>query len=63
MMAQMGEFFAEIKVGARQTYGNMTLYCVLSEHDASVRFLTRDNAPANDALTISELTEGGSSLN
>ena len=38
----------------------MTLYCLLSEHEAPVRFLTRDNAPANDALTISELTEGGS---
>jgi hypothetical protein len=60
MMAQIREFFTEIKVGARQTYGNMTLYCLLSEHEAPVRFITLDSALANDALAISELTEGGS---
>ena len=38
----------------------MTLYCLLSEHEAPVRFRTLDNALANDALAISELTEGGS---
>ncbi|MCL5123915.1 MAG: hypothetical protein M1511_05335 [Deltaproteobacteria bacterium] len=59
-MAQMKEFCAKLRVGARQTYGNMALYCLLSEHEAPVRFLTLDNALANDALAISELTEGGS---
>ncbi len=28
-MGQIREVFTEIKVGARQTYGNMTLYCLL----------------------------------
>ncbi len=59
-MAQMKEFCAKLKVGARQTHRNMTLNCLLSEHEAPVRFLTLDNALANDALAISELTEGGS---
>jgi hypothetical protein len=60
MMAQLEEFFKEIKVGAKQYHKNMTLYCLLSEHEARVDFLTLDNALANDALAISELTEGGS---
>ncbi len=59
-MAQMKEFFNEIKVGAKQNHKNMTLYCLLSAHDAPVDFLTLDNALANDALIITEVTEGGS---
>ena len=59
-MAQMKDFFSEIKVGAKQNHKNMTLYCLLSAHEAPVDFLTLDNALANDALAISEVTEGGS---
>lgn len=33
-MAQMKEFCAELKVGARQTHRNMTLYCPLSADEA-----------------------------
>ena len=60
MNAPLGDFFSQIKVGAKQNHKNMTLYCLLSEQEAPVDFLTLDNALANDALAISELTEGGS---
>ncbi len=59
-MAQMKEFVSEIKVGAKQNHKNMTLYCLLSAHEAPVDFMTLDNALKNDALIITEITEGGS---
>jgi hypothetical protein len=59
-MAHMKEFFNEIKVGAKQNHGNMTLYCLLSADQAPVDFLTLDNALAIGALTVSEISEGGS---
>jgi hypothetical protein len=60
MTAQIKEFFSEIKVGAKQNHKNMTLYCLLSAHEAPVDFMTLDNALKNDALIITEVTEGGS---
>jgi len=59
-MAQMKEFCAGIKVGARQTHRNMTLYCLLSADDAPVDFLTLDVALANGAPTVTEVFDGGS---
>ena len=59
-MAQMKEFFNEIKVGAKQNHKNMTLYCLLSADQAPVDFLTLDNALATGALSVTEVTEGGS---
>jgi hypothetical protein len=54
------EFFSGIKVGARQTHKNMTLYCLLSATEAHEDFLTLDEALDSDALIISEVSEGGS---
>ncbi len=51
-MAQMKEFLNEIKVGAKQNHKNMTLYCLLSAHEAPVNFLTLDNALGTDALSV-----------
>ena len=59
-MAHVMDFFKEIKVGAKQNHGNMTLYCLLSADQAPVDFLTLDAALASDALSITEVTEGGS---
>ncbi|MGA8831359.1 MAG: ARPP-1 family domain-containing protein [Desulfomonilaceae bacterium] len=59
-MAQIKDFFSEIKVGAKQNHKNMTLYCMLSAHEAPVDFMTLDNALKNDALIITEVTESGS---
>jgi hypothetical protein len=59
-MAHVMDFFKEIKVGAKQNHGNMTLYCLLSADQAPVDFLTLDAALALGALSITEVTEGGS---
>ena len=59
-MAQMKEFLNEIKVCAKQNHKNMTLYCLLSAHEAPVDFVTLDNALATGALCVTEVTEGGS---
>jgi len=59
-MAHMKDFFNEIKVGAKQNHGNMTLYCLVSADQAPVDFMTLDAALATDALSITEVTEGGS---
>ena len=47
-MAHVMEFFKEIKVGAKQNHGNMTLYCLLAADQAPVDFLTLDVALASD---------------
>ncbi|MDA8407895.1 MAG: hypothetical protein M0T73_13710 [Deltaproteobacteria bacterium] len=60
MMAHMKDFFNEIKVGAKQNHRNMTLYCLLSADEAPVDFITLDNALATGALSITEISEGGS---
>ncbi len=54
------EFLGEIKVGAKQSHSNMTLYCLLSEQDAAVDFLTMDEALSKNVLTITEVSRGGS---
>ena len=42
MNGNLHEFFHHIKVGAKQRYANMTLYCFLAAHDSGVDFLTMD---------------------
>ncbi len=59
-MAHVMDFFKEIKVGAKQNHRNMTLYCLLSADQAPVDFITLDAALATDALSITEISEGGS---
>jgi hypothetical protein len=54
------EFLSQIKVGAKQSHKNMTLYCLLSAHEAPVDFLTLDEALDTEALVITEVNEGGS---
>ena len=51
---------SQIKVGAKQSHKNMTLYCLLSAHEAPVDFLTLDEALEREALVITEVNEGGS---
>jgi hypothetical protein len=38
------EFLNQIKIGAKQTHKNMTLYCLLSADEAPVDFLTLDES-------------------
>src|SRR5208283_6072142 len=54
------EFLSQIKVGAKQSHKNMTLYCLLSAHEALVNFLTLDEALERESLVITEVNEGGS---
>jgi hypothetical protein len=54
------EFISEIKVGAKQSHNNMTLYCLLSAREAAVDFQTLDEALSKNLLVVSELSEGGS---
>ena len=60
MEAGIKEFLSQIKIGAKQTHKNMTLYCLLSAHEALVDFLTLDEALDREALVITEVNEGGS---
>ena len=60
MNSPVKEFLGQIKVGAKQNHKNMTLYCLLSAQEASIDFLTLDEALVREVLIITELTEGGS---
>ena len=44
-------FLEGIKVGAKQIHKNMTLYCLLSETEADVDFVTLDEALDSKVLT------------
>ncbi|MFA6220953.1 MAG: hypothetical protein WC647_01425 [Desulfomonilaceae bacterium] len=61
-MAQIREFFTEIKVGARQAHSNMTLYQPLSAGEAVADSLTVDIALATGAFSIRELYGDRSAL-
>jgi len=54
------EFLNELKVGAKQSHNNMTLYCLLSAHEAAADFLTLDEALSGNLLMVTEVSEGGS---
>ena len=60
MNTPVKEFLSQIKVGAKQSHKNMTLYCLLSAQETSIDFLTLDEALVREVLIITELTEGGS---
>jgi hypothetical protein len=60
MEAGIKEFLSQVKIGAKQTNKNMTLYCLLSATEAPVDFLTLDEAIDKEALAVTEVSEGGS---
>jgi hypothetical protein len=60
MEAGIKEFLSQIKIGAKQTHKNMTLYCLLAAHEADVNFLTLDEALDQKLLSVTELGESGS---
>lgn len=53
-------FLAGIKVGAKQSHRNVTVYCLLAAEEADVDFLTLDEALQNKFLSVTELDEHGS---
>ncbi|MCA1961806.1 MAG: hypothetical protein LDL33_13555 [Desulfomonile sp.] len=60
MNTPVKEFFGQIKIGAKQTHRNMTLYCLLSAQEASLDFLSLDEALEKQVLIVTEVNEGGS---
>ncbi|MGC8657569.1 MAG: ARPP-1 family domain-containing protein [Desulfomonilaceae bacterium] len=60
MTGQLTDFLSQIQLGAKQNHRNMTLYCLISDSEAPVDFLTLDNALASEAMSITEITESGS---
>jgi hypothetical protein len=60
MNENIQRFLKGIKVGAKQSHKNMTLYCLLAAREADVDFTTLDEALDSGALAITELDESGS---
>jgi hypothetical protein len=45
-------FLAGIKVGAKQSHENMTIYCLLAAQEADVDFVTMDEALEKGFLSV-----------
>lgn len=60
MNLTLSDLVNQLKIGAKQTYENMTVFCLLSASEAGVDFITLDDALTNHSLVISEVSEGGS---
>ncbi len=60
MNENIQRFLEGIKVGAKQSHKNMTLYCLLAAMETNVDFMTLDEAFDSGALAITELDESGS---
>ena len=60
MNENIQRFLKGIKVGAKQSHENMTLYCLLAAKETDVDFMTLDEALDSGALAITELDESGS---
>ncbi len=52
-------FMEGIKVGAKQSHKNMTLFCLLAAHEAETGFVTLDEALEKGSLSITETDEAG----
>ncbi len=53
------QFFQHIKVGAKQSHKNMTLYCLLAAREADADFLTLDDALNERVLQVTEVDDAG----
>lgn len=60
MNENIQRFLEGIKVGAKQSHENMTLYCLLAAEEAGVDVVTLDEALDSGQLAITELGESGS---
>lgn len=59
MNENIQRFLAGIKVGAKQSHKNMTLYCLLAAKESDEDFMTLDEALDSGMLAITELDESG----
>jgi hypothetical protein len=53
------QFLHDIKVGAKQSHKNMTLYCLLTAHEADTELVTMDEALQDGSLIVTETDEAG----
>jgi hypothetical protein len=60
METDIKEFLSGVKIGAKQSHANMTLFCLLSTTESPLDFLTLDEALKAEALIISEVSQSGS---
>lgn len=60
MNANIQKYREVIKVGARQSHKNMTIYCLLAAEESTVDFVTLDEALDKGFLSITELDDTGS---
>jgi hypothetical protein len=60
MSTTLNQLLCQIKVGGKQRFKNMTLYCLLCAEETPAKFLTLDEALARGDLLVSEVSEGGS---
>lgn len=59
-MDKITQLFLEgIKVGAKQSHENMTLYCLLKAEETDVDFMTLDEALDKGSISITEKDEAG----
>lgn len=59
MEQNIQRFLERVKVGAKQTHRNMTVYCLLAAQEADVDFVTLDEALDEGFLNVTELDESG----
>ncbi|MGD9819861.1 MAG: DUF6569 family protein, partial [Desulfomonilaceae bacterium] len=59
MNTSLSELLGQIRIGAKQAYGNMLLFCLLAEKEATEEFITLDHALENKYLVISEVSKSG----
>jgi hypothetical protein len=60
MNENITRYLEDIKVGAKQSHKNMTLYCLLSAREADIEVAPLDEALDNGFLSVTEIDEGGS---
>ncbi|MFC1834881.1 ARPP-1 family domain-containing protein [Thermodesulfobacteriota bacterium] len=60
MVGNIQEYLRSIKVGAKQSHKNVTLYCLPAAEEADVDFVTLDEALEKEFLFVTEVDESGS---
>ena len=60
MDRQIQSYIGQIKVGAAQTYKNLTAYPVLSNHPSALDYITLDEALKQGLIEIAEIDKDGS---
>jgi hypothetical protein len=55
----LAPFLADITIGPEQQYKNMVVFAFLTDQEATVEFITLDEALAQRALIITEINESG----